>query len=97
MWAIVAVTLITVAFASLSFVNRRPIAGSLGLLAAAVPWTVLWAGPMTCRDHDLECGFGVLVALVYTAPVILGLGAVAAVGAFRRRPAPFGEVDPTNE
>lgn len=93
MWAILAFSAITAAFTTVALLNRRRLAGALGILGAALPWLVVAVGGGVCRDRGFVCGSSILVALVYTAPVALGFALAAAVGALRgeRDAAPDGE------
>ena len=94
MWVFVASALVLIPFAVVSFLNRRPIAGSLGVIAAAIPWGVIGIGPLFCSTDDLVCGWGILVTLIYSIPLVLGFGLVAAIGAFRRPVITADDFDP---
>ena len=84
MWPFAAASLVILSLAVFAFLNGRPVAGSLGVVGAAIPPIVLGVGVALCSDHDLACGYGILVALVYSTPIVIGLGLVTAIGAFRR-------------
>jgi hypothetical protein len=83
MWVIISFSIATTVTAAAAAARRRPVLAALGLVAAATPWLVLFAGGGMCPGGDFACGVAVLVALVYASPVLAGFAIAAGLGALR--------------
>ena len=68
---------------AVAIARGHPIAGTPGLIGGVTPAAILLVGEGICRSGGEYCGWGLLAALVYSAPLVVALLLCGIVGACR--------------